>query len=146
MGICAAMARKSAAVVAGVGRDAAELALLEEVVGVAQRREVAEVDARHRHRAAPVQRGERGDDDLTGRREHDRRVERFGWGLGGVAHPRRAQVGRQTAGVGRAGDDVHRGALGHGHLGRQVGRPAEAVDAESSPATAGRPAGGRGSR
>ena len=67
------------AVAAGVGRDAAELPLLKQVVGVAQRRDVAQVDARDGERAAAVERRERGRDDLACRSEDDRGIERLGW-------------------------------------------------------------------
>jgi hypothetical protein len=46
-------------VVAGVGRHAAQHTLLEQVLLVVERWDVGQVDARHRQRAARVERGER---------------------------------------------------------------------------------------
>ena len=119
-----------AAVVAGVGRDTAQHPLLEQVLGVAERRDVAEVDAGDRQRAATIEGAERRRDERAYRGEQDGGVERFGRRVGLGPHAGGAQVERQLPGLGRPGEDVDPGPLGHRHLGRQVGRAAEAVDPE----------------
>src|SRR5262249_7221331 len=53
----------------GVGRDAAQRPLLEQVAGVVQGRDVGQVDARDRQRAAPAERGERRWHHVTDRGE-----------------------------------------------------------------------------
>ena len=80
-----------ARVVAGVGGDRTQRALLEQVPLIVQRRDVGEVDARERQRAAPVQRRQRRQHQFADRREQDRRVQRHRRRVGGALHRRRAE-------------------------------------------------------
>src|SRR5262245_11999982 len=77
--------KELSAVVSGVGGDAANLSLVEQVSLVVQGRDVAEVDARDRQSAAPVERGERRWDQVTDGCEQDRRIQRFRRRIGRVA-------------------------------------------------------------
>lgn len=59
------------AIASGVGGDAAQLSLLEEMVGVAERRDVAEVDSGDGEGAAPVEGGQGSGNDVAGGRKDD---------------------------------------------------------------------------
>ncbi len=131
---------------ARVGGDAAQLALLEQVGGVVQRRDVAEVDAGDGERAAAVEGAQRDRDELAGRGEQDGGVERLGRVVGGVAGRAGAELEGEPAGVGGSGQHVHRRPFVEGDLGGEVGRGAEPVDAEPPARRQRRPAQGRGSR
>jgi hypothetical protein len=65
------------AVASGVGGDATQPPLLEQLVGVVQRRNVRQPDPGDRQRAPTVQRAQGNRDQLTGGREQDRAVERL---------------------------------------------------------------------
>ena len=111
--------------------DAQQAPLLEQLGGVAQRRDVAQVDARDGERAAAVERAQRDRHELAGRREQDRGVERLGRRVVGVAGGR----GAERRGRARAPRPI---GSGRGpwrprcerDLGGEVRRAAEAVDAE----------------
>ena len=136
------MARNSSPSLAGVGGDAAQLALLEQVGGVVQRRDVAEVDAGDGERAAAVERAQGDRDELADRGEEDGGVERLGRGVGGVAGRAGAELEGEPAGLGRSGQHVHRRPLVQRDLGGEVGRGAEPVDAEPAARRQRRPAQG----
>src|SRR6478735_7319312 len=65
-------------VLPGVGGDAAQLPLLEQVLFVVERRDVGQVDACYGQGAAAVQRGQRGQHQVPDRGEQDRGVQRLG--------------------------------------------------------------------
>jgi len=78
----------------------------------------------------PVEGGQRHRDQIAGGGEEHGRVERLGRGALGRPGRGDAEVEGVTPGGGGAGQDVDGGALGQRHLGRQVGRGAEAVEPE----------------
>src|SRR2546430_14747377 len=118
------------AVLAGVGGDRGQRALLEEVPLVVERRDVGEVDAGDGQRAAPVEGREGTRYERADGSEQDGRVERFGGRVGRVAGRGGAEAQRPLPRGARAGEHVDRGALGDGELCGQVRGGAEAVDAE----------------
>ena len=128
-----ASAEELLAVAPGVGGDAAHLALVEEMVLVAKRGDVGQMDPGDHEDAAAVE-GRQGDGhDLADRREDDGGVEGHrGRGVG-RAHRGRPELEGQPAGVLGAGHHVDLGALVHRHLGGQVGGSAEPVDARGGP-------------
>ena len=69
----------------GVGGDAAQPALLEQLAVVVQRRDVGQPDPGDGERAAAVERPQRDRHQLAGRGEQDRAVERLGRRVGRVA-------------------------------------------------------------
>src|SRR5262249_42779828 len=79
------------AVTAGVRGDAAQRALLEQVLLVVQRRYVGQVDSRDGQRPAAVQGGQARRDQGPDGREQDRRVERLRRRVRGVLRGRGAQ-------------------------------------------------------
>ena len=97
-----------------------------------QRRDVAQVDAGDGQGATAVERPEGDRYEVAGRREEDGGVERLGRFVVGAADRRHAE---RTGGLAppRAGEHVDGGPLVQGDLGGQMGRCAEAVDAERPP-------------
>ena len=123
--------RKSRAVRAGVGRDAADLSLVEQVSLVVQRRDVGQVDAGDGERAAAVERAQRRRHQVAGRREEDGGIERLRSVVGGGAREGGAESQREPLCRERPGDDVHPRALrGDRHLRGEMRARAETVDAE----------------
>ena len=98
IGISAARRSSSSPSRARVGRDAAQRALVEEVALVVERRDLREVDAGERQRAAAVERGERRRHELAGGREEHGAVERLGRRVGRRRRPtrRRARSARRA--------------------------------------------------
>src|SRR5207302_11510100 len=121
-----------AGVLPGVGGDAAQLPLLEQVLFVVERRDVGQVDARDRQGAAAVQRGHGGQHQVPDRGEQDRGVQRLGRHAVRVADGGRAELAGELLGLLAAGEHVHGGAAGQRHLGGQVCAAAEAVDAQAA--------------
>ena len=80
-----------------------------------------------------VQRGQGGRHEGADRREQDGRVQGLGRRGVGVPGAGGAELEGQLLGLRGAGHDVDAGAAGQRHLGREVGRAAEAVDAEPAP-------------
>ena len=122
------------AVLPGVGRDAAQRPLLEEVALVVEDGDVGQVDAGDRPGCRPG-RGPRGP-AARGCPTGAKRMAASSGSGGAVVGPPgagRPQVEGQAAGVG--GPRVitwTRAPLGQGDLGRQVGRTAEPVDPEAA--------------
>ena len=127
-----AMREELLAVGAGVGRDAAQPAFVEEIPLVVQRRDVGDPDAGRGDRPTTIERAKRDRHELPRRREHDRTVERLRRLVHRLPDRVAAQLDRQPPVVLAAGQHVHAQALGQGHLRRQVGRAAEPVDAQPS--------------
>ena len=97
-----------------------------------QRRDVAEVDPGDGERAAAVERPHRHRDELAGGSEQDRRIERLGRVVGGVAGRAGTEVEGEAAGFGGSRQHVHRGPFVEGHLGGEVRRGAEPIDAQAA--------------
>jgi len=112
--------------------DTAHSPFLEQVLGVVQRRDVGQVDAGDRERAAPVQRGQRGRHQIPDGGEQDGRVERLGRRVVGTLRRGSAEGERQIPGGRTPGEHVHGRALGDGDLRGEVRRPAEAIDAQGA--------------
>ncbi len=117
----------------GVGGDAGDRPLVEEVRGVVEGRDVGEVDAGDGQGGPPIERTQRDRYQVADRSEEDRGVERFGWPAVGGSRRGAPEPEGQGPGRLRAGEHVHRRALVEGDLGGQVRGGAEAVDAEPSP-------------
>src|SRR5262249_56737497 len=83
-------AEELAGVLPGVGGDAAQLPLLEQVLLVVERRDVGQVDTRDRQGATAVQRGQGGQHQVPDRGEQDRGVQRLRRRGGPPPHRRRA--------------------------------------------------------
>ena len=71
--------QKVVTVLAGIGRDAADLPFLEQMLLISQYGDVGEVNTGHRQGAAPVQCGQRRRHQLPGGGEQDRGVNRLRW-------------------------------------------------------------------
>ena len=117
-------------VLPGVGRDAPELAFLEQVLLIVKRRDIGQVDPGDGQRAAPVERLERGRHDVAHRSEQYRRVKRLGLRVIGALDRGGAQLASELPRFLAPGHHVDPGAAGHRHLRREVRAPAETVDAE----------------
>ena len=112
----------------GVGRDAAQLAFLEQLRGVVQRRDVTQVDTGHGEGAAPVQGTQGHRNQVAGRSEEDGGIQRIRRLLLGAPGEGRAQLKGQAARFRRPRHHVHAGAPVEGDLCRQMRGSAEAVD------------------
>ncbi len=85
------------AVAPGVGGDAGEGPLLEQVALVVEAGDVAEVDPGYGERATSIQGRQPGGDQGAHGREEDGRVKRIRGPLGGIAGPGGAEVSGQPA-------------------------------------------------
>src|SRR5581483_6474649 len=119
-------------VLAGVGGDAADLALLEQLGVVVERRDRAQVDAGDRQRPTAVERPQRHRHEIAGGCEQDRGVERFGRLVGRALRRVDAEVEGEALRVERTGHHVHARAFVPRHLRGEVGGRTEAVDAETA--------------
>jgi hypothetical protein len=122
-----------AAVLTGVGGDADQRSLLEEMLLIVQSRYVAQIDAGHGQGAATIQGGQRHRHQLSHRSEENGRVQWLGRPVLGRPHAVDAQLPGQLPGLGRTGEDVDAGTLEPGDLGGEMRGATESVDAESPP-------------
>jgi hypothetical protein len=105
---------------ARVRGHAAQVALLEQLVFVVQRRDVGQVDARDRDRSAAVEVTQRGRHDRAHWREHNRRVERLWRGVERVLRRGDPEFQCELARGWSPGEDVHGRSACHSDLGGQV--------------------------
>ena len=94
-GMRAASFQEVPPVLAGVRGHAADLTLLKEVIGIAERRNVGQVDSSERQRPAAIESLERGRDDLAGWGEDHCRVQGLGGPVEGVPGRGNAELDRQ---------------------------------------------------
>jgi hypothetical protein len=121
-----------AAVLPGVGGDAAQRTLVEQVVLVVEGRHVGQVDPGDRQGATTVQCGQCYRDEVADWREQDRRVEGLGRLVVRVRSGRSAKLEGQASRGLRPGQHMNPGALGDGDLRGEMGRCAEAVNAQAA--------------
>jgi hypothetical protein len=84
-----------------------------------------EVDSGNRQRSAAVERLERREHELAGRREENRRIQLLGRRVVASTHPRRAQPSREVLMARLATGDVDLAARVARHLNHDVRRAAE---------------------
>ena len=113
---------------------------------VVERGDVGEVDPGYREAAPAIEGGHGREHEGPDRGEEDGGIERLGRRVVGSLGRGASERERQLTGVGVPRHHVHRRPLVQGDLGREVGRAAEAVDAEPAARRQGALAAARGSR